>query len=151
MEREEFPQIWKKGCVDIRILLADDQQSARESVRALLEKEDDMDVVGEAADGQTAVRLARELQPDIVIMDVVMPIMNGIEATRQIVAEVPGVKIIAFSMHSRKTFVKGMLKAGASGYVLKNCMLEELTRAIRTVVSNRVYVSPAIAGIAKDR
>jgi DNA-binding NarL/FixJ family response regulator len=135
----------------IRIVLADDHRIMREGLRSLVADLPDMEVIGEAADGRTAVELARTLAPDVIIMDIGMPDLNGIEATRQIVAQVPTVKVIALSMHSDSRFVSGMLKAGASGYLLKDCAFEELARAIQTVAANRVYLSPGIAGlVVKD-
>ncbi|OGP70093.1 MAG: DNA-binding response regulator [Deltaproteobacteria bacterium RBG_13_58_19] len=134
----------------IKILLADDHQIVREGLNAILAKHPDLKVVGEAADGRTAVRLARDLAPDVVIIDIGMPDLNGIEATRQIVAEVPGVKVIALSMHADKQFVSGMLKAGAAGYLLKYCASEELLKAIQTVRANRVYLSPDLVGLVVE-
>jgi DNA-binding NarL/FixJ family response regulator len=134
----------------MKIILADDHKIVREGLMALLEKQPAMQVIAEAEDGRNAVRLARELTPDLVIMDIAMPDLNGIEATRQIVAEVPGVKVIALSMHSDKRFVTGMLKAGASGYLLKYCASEELVNAIQMVMSNRVYLSPDITGLVVE-
>ena len=133
--------------MSITILLADDHKIMREGLRSLLEKRSDMEVVAEAEDGTTTVNLARELKPDLVIMDVTMPDMNGMEATRRIIAELPRVKVIALSMHSDRRFVAGMLSAGASGYLLKDCAFEELERAIRSVLTNRTYLSPGITGI----
>ncbi|MEJ2070785.1 MAG: response regulator transcription factor [Syntrophobacterales bacterium] len=126
-----------------RILVADDHQILREGLVTLLEKAG-MTVVGEAGDGRTAVRLAKELKPDMVIIDIAMPELNGIEATRQIVEEVPGVKVIALSMLADKHFVRGMLQAGASGYLLKYCASQELVQAIRAVRNHQVYLSPGI-------
>ena len=126
-----------------RILVADDHQILREGLVTILEKAG-MTVVGEAGDGRTAVRLARELKPDMVIIDIAMPELNGIEATRQIVEEVPGVKVIALSMLADKHFVRGMLQAGASGYLLKYCASQELVQAIRAVQSHQVYLSPGV-------
>ncbi len=134
----------------IRILLADDHQILREGLAALLEKQPGFEVAGQAADGRTAVQLARELKPEIIIMDIGLPELNGIEATRQIVAEVPGVKIIALSMHGDRHFVKGMLTAGASGYLLKYSASQELLRAIEAVKAGQVYLSPEIAGIVVE-
>ncbi len=127
-----------------RIVLADDHRILREGIRSLLEKEPDMEVVGEAENGQTAVRLTQELAPDVVIMDIAMPDLNGIVAASQITAVNPNVKVLALSMHSKTQFVKKMLRAGASGYLLKECASEELTHAIKTVVAGRVYLSPEI-------
>ncbi len=131
----------------IKIILADDHKIVRQGLRTLLEKESDMQVVAEADDGRMAVRLARELSPQVVIMDVGMPDLNGIEATRQVLAESPGVKVIALSMHSDRRFVMNMLKAGASGYLLKDSAFEELASAIRMVLNNKIYLSTEIANI----
>jgi two-component system response regulator NreC len=131
----------------LRILLVDDHQIVRQGLRTLLEKELDMEVVAEAGDGRAAVRLTREVSPQVVIMDVAMPDLNGIEATRQIVTEFPHVKVIALSMHADRRFVANMLKAGASGYLLKDAAFEELAQAIRTVAANRTYLSPAVSDI----
>jgi DNA-binding NarL/FixJ family response regulator len=119
----------------------------REGLRALIEKQPDMEVVAEAENGRMAVQLARKLFPEVVVMDIGMPDLNGIEATRQILANNPKVKVIALSMHSAKRFVIEMLKAGSSGYLLKDCAFEELALAVRTVISNKVYVSPSINGM----
>lgn len=136
--------------MSIRILLADDHKIVREGLRALLEGQPDVKVVAEAEDGRTAVQLAQKLSPDVAIMDVTMPGLNGIEATRRIVAEVPGVRVIALSMHSDRRFVAEMFKAGASGYLLKDCAFEELARAINTVVANQLYLSPEIADVVVE-
>jgi DNA-binding NarL/FixJ family response regulator len=116
----------------------------REGLRTLIEKQPDMKVVATAENGRMAVQLVQELLPELVVMDIGMPDLNGIEATRQILADTPEVKVIALSMHSAKRFVVEMLKAGASGYLLKDCAFEELALAIRTVIANKVYVSPSI-------
>ena len=131
----------------IKILLADDHKIVRDGLRTLVEKEPDMEVVGEAENGRQAVRLTQELTPDVVIMDITMADLNGIEAARQIHKEIPEVKVIALSMHSDRRFVAGMLEAGASGYLLKDCAFEELTRAIKNVVSNKIYLSPGITDV----
>ncbi len=130
-----------------KIILADDHKIVRQGLRTLLEQEQDLEVVAEAEDGRMAVRLARELSPQVVIMDVSMPDLNGIEATRQVLAECPGVKVIALSMHSDRRFVMNMLKAGASGYLLKDSAFDELASAIRMVLNNKVYLSTEIANI----
>jgi two-component system response regulator NreC len=135
--------------MSVKVLVADDHQILREGLVTLLGKAG-MTVVGEAADGRTVVRLARELKPQVVIMDIAMPELNGIEATRQIVSEVPGVKIIALSMHADRHFVRGMLQAGASGYLLKHCASQELVQAIRAVQNNQVYLSPGITELVVE-
>jgi two-component system response regulator NreC len=116
----------------------------REGLRTLVEKQPDMEVVAEAENGRGAVQLAQKLLPEVVVMDIGMPDLNGIEATRQILSNNPKVKVIALSMHSAKRFVVEMLKVGASGYLLKDCAFEELALAIRTATVNKVYVSPSI-------
>jgi two-component system response regulator NreC len=131
----------------IKIILADDHQIVRHGLRSLLSSEPDMEVVGEADNGRAVVRLVQEKSPQVVIMDISMPDLNGIEATRQIIANSPGVKIIALSMHSDSLFVLNMFKAGASGYLLKDCALEELVKAVRTVLSRKIYLSPGISDI----
>jgi DNA-binding NarL/FixJ family response regulator len=134
-----------------RILLADDHQITRSGLRALLEQQPDLAVVGEADNGRLAVRMAAELKPDVIVMDINMPELNGIEATRQIRTELPHTKIIALSMHSDKRYVAGMLKAGVSGYLLKNCAFDELVAAINSVIRHQSYLSPAIADtVMKD-
>ena len=138
------------GTMNIKVILADDHQILREALRALLAKEPDITVVGEAGNGRQSVQLARTLHPDVVVMDVAMPDMNGIDATRKITSVAPGTRVIALSMHSDKRFVKEMLRAGASGYLLKDCAMEELVLAIHAVMAKKVYFSPAIAGIVAD-
>ncbi|MDH3358455.1 MAG: response regulator transcription factor [Desulfobacterales bacterium] len=137
--------------MSVKILLADDHQIIREGLRSLIEKQPGMEVVAQVENGRTAIKLTRKIKPDVIVMDINMPDMNGIDATRQIVAEFPGIKIIAFSMHSDHQFVAGALKAGVSGYLLKDSAFEELARAIRTVVANQTYLSPKIAvDVVKD-
>ncbi len=133
--------------MSIKILLADDHQITRQGLKALLEKQSDMEVIGEAEQGREAVTLTRQLSPQIVIMDVSMPDLNGMEAAKQITNERPDIKIIALSMHSDSLFVTEMLKSGASGYLLKDCAFEELVQAIRTVNSGKTYLSPSISGV----
>ena len=130
--------------MSIRILLADDHNLIRQGLRSLLEKQADIEVVGEAAEGQAALNLAKETSPDIIVMDVSMPGLNGIEATRQIVSDNPEVKVLALSMYADKRFVIGMLRAGASGYMPKDCAFEELVQGIRAIVANEMYLSPTI-------
>lgn len=131
----------------IKIILADDHQIVRHGLRSLLSAEPDMEVVGEADNGRAVVKLVQEKSPQVVIMDISMPDLNGIEATRQIMSEVPGIKVIALSMHSDSLFVLNMFKAGASGYLLKDCALEELVKAVRTVLNRKIYLSPGISDI----
>jgi DNA-binding NarL/FixJ family response regulator len=130
--------------MSIKIILADDHKILREGLKALIVKAPGMDVVAEAKDGKTAVRLVDKFSPDVTIMDISMPDLNGIEATNQIIAKNPDAKVIALSIHSDKRFVSNMLKAGAKGYLLKGCAFEELVKAIQTVLAGRVYLSPGI-------
>ena len=136
--------------MSIRILIADDHEIVREGLRSLLEKQPDMEVIAEAENGRTTVALSRKFKPDVVIMDITMPDLNGIEATRQIVTESTGVKVLALSMHSTRKLVTEMLSAGASGYLLKHSAFEELGRALHTVMGNQIYLSPKIAGVVVD-
>jgi two-component system response regulator NreC len=133
-----------------KILLADDHQIVREGLKSLLNSHEDMEVVGEARDGRSAVQMAKDLTPDVVIMDVGMPHLNGIEATRQITSREPEAKVVALSMHADRRFMGEMLKAGAKGYLLKDGAFEELATAIRSVVANKVYLSPRIANVVVD-
>ena len=133
--------------MSIRIIIADDHQIVRQGLKLLLEKESDMELVGEAQDGRITVNLVKKLLPDVVVMDVKMPELNGIEATRQILSELPAIKIIALSIYGDRRFVIDMLKAGAQGYLLKDCAFEELTHAIRLVMANKSYLSPGITEV----
>jgi two-component system, NarL family, response regulator NreC len=123
----------------IKILLADDHKIIRDGLRALLEKQDQLEVIGEAPNGQVAVELTNLLMPDVVVMDIGMPVMNGIEATVRILKDNPITKVIGLSMHSGRGFVSSMIGAGASGYLLKDCAFEELVNAIHAVFSGRIY------------
>jgi len=134
----------------IRVLLADDHQIIREGLRSLLTAQKDIEVVAEADNGRSALTFVEKIRPDIVLMDIAMPDINGIEATRQIKAANPDIRILALSMHSDQRFVGDMLRAGASGYLLKDCAGAELVQAIRTVYEGKVYLSPAIAGIVTE-
>jgi two-component system, NarL family, response regulator NreC len=129
----------------IRILLADDHGIVRKGLRLFLEQHSGMEVVGEAADGREAVRLAQECHPDIVIMDISMPSMNGIEATAQIVKNQPQIGVIMLSMHSDEGYLVRTLTAGAKGYLLKDSAETDMIRAIQAVVKGRPFFSPAIA------
>jgi DNA-binding NarL/FixJ family response regulator len=134
----------------IKVLLADDHGILRQGIRALIEKHGDIEVVGQAGNGLMAVEMTRQLHPDIVIMDVTMPVLNGIEATRQIKSELPEVKVLALSVHANREFVLDMVRAGASGYILKECVLDDLIQAINTVVAGQAYLSPQIASIVLE-
>lgn len=133
-----------------RVILADDHTIMREGLRSILEKELSVEVIAQAEDGRTAVELAKQLMPDLVIMDVSMPDMNGIEATRRIKESIPSVRIIALSMHADKRYVAEMFTAGASGYLLKHSAMDELHHAIVAVMANKKYISPDIAGVVVD-
>jgi two-component system response regulator NreC len=131
----------------IKIVLADNHPVVRRGLSLLLAGEPDMHVVGEAEDCGATIKLTQELAPDVVIMDISMPDLNGVEATRQILSHYPQVKVIALSMHSDSLFVLNMLNAGASGYLLKDCALEELVKAIRTVVTRKIYLSHSLSNL----
>jgi len=134
----------------IKIILADDHAVLRHGLSKSFQNEKDMEVIAQAKDGRSTVELARELVPDIVIMDIGMPDLNGIEATRQIKQTCPGVKVIGLSMHSSKNFIIEMFRAGASGYLLKDCEYDELVNAIRIVTNNKTYISPAISDVVVE-
>lgn len=134
----------------IKILLVDDHKIMREGLRSLLENQPGMQVIAEAVNGREAVRLARDKRPDVVIMDIDMPDLGGIEATRQMCAALPEVKVIGLSIHSEKHYVVNMLRSGASGFLSKDCPFDELTQAIKTVMTNHTYLSPKIADFMID-
>jgi two-component system, NarL family, response regulator NreC len=136
--------------MSIRILIADDHKVIREGLRALIATRDDMEVVGEAADGRQAVELAGSLQPDVVIMDVGMPELNGIEAARQIARSCPNTHLVALSINADQRFVSEMLQAGAGAYLIKTCDFEELVKAIQCVLNGRKYLSPDITSAVVD-
>lgn len=135
----------------MKILIVDDHQIIREGLHTLIDRQPDMEVVAEASDGREAINFVRQHEPQVVVMDISMADMNGIEATREIRTLFPEVKVIGLSMHTNKRFVAEMLKAGATGYLLKDCAFEELTTAIRSVQEGKMYLSPEIAsGVIKD-
>jgi DNA-binding NarL/FixJ family response regulator len=129
----------------LKILIADDHRIIREGLRALIDKENDLEVVAEAGNGKEAIQLAHAHRPDLVVMDISMPEMNGIEATRRIVAELQDIRILALSMETDRRFVVEVLKSGATGYVLKDAAFSELANAIRTVAANETYLSGRIS------
>jgi DNA-binding NarL/FixJ family response regulator len=133
-----------------KILLADDHAILREGLRAVLEREADLKVVGEAGDGREAVAMANQLCPDVVVMDVGMPGLNGVEATRQLRTQAPEVKVIALSAYADKQFVLAMLEAGARGYVVKASGSDEVLRAVRAVIQGRKYLCPEAAKAVVD-
>jgi len=128
----------------IRIAIADDHADLRHAVKDLVAEQADMEVVGMAEDGRQAVKLAQRMYPDVIVMDLTMPIMNGAEATRQILAEMPRVKVLALSIHADKHMVSQMMRAGASGYLLKDCVFEHIVEAIRTVAAGETYLYPRL-------
>ncbi len=131
----------------IRVVLADDHRMLREGIRALLERQDDIEVVGEAADGREAVRLVSQLRPDVVVMDVSMPLLNGIEATRQIRRDCPTARVLTLTVHESQDYVAQLLAAGASGYIIKRAGGDELVSAVRAVHRGEAFLHPSIAKV----
>lgn len=131
--------------MNMRVILADDHDLVRAGIRAVLQKLPGIEVIAEAVDGRAAVQLAQELAPDLVLMDIGMANLNGVDATRQILAEKEGPRVIVLSMHEDQQVITDVLKAGASGYLLKNCAARELPEAVRAVAAGKVYLSPRIA------
>jgi DNA-binding NarL/FixJ family response regulator len=132
----------------IRVLLAEDHRTVRHGFRMLLDAQPDIECVGEAGDGRVALRLAKELAPDIVLMDVTMPEMNGLKATERLCSESPGVRVVALTRHTDRGYMQQLLQAGASGYVLKQSDPSVLLQAVRAVAAGGDYLDPAIAGKA---
>ncbi len=135
----------------INTMLVDDHKIIRDGLRTLIEKEPGIEVIAEAESGMDAVTKAKDLLPHVVIMDISLPDMSGIDATRIILKENPSLKVIALSMYSDRFFVSGMFDAGASGYLLKDCAFEELVSAILTVMAGKIYVSSNIKGFSLDK
>lgn len=131
----------------LKVVIADDHRIVLEGLKVLLHSHKNIEVVGEADNGRKAVELALRLKPDVVIMDITMPDMNGIAATRDILDREPGIKVLALSMHSDKRFVSKALREGVSGYVLKECVSAELVEAVNTAASGKIYLSPQIADV----
>jgi DNA-binding NarL/FixJ family response regulator len=133
--------------MSVKVIIADDHKIMRDGLRSLLAQQKGIDIIGEAEDGRKAVKLALKLKPDIIIMDLSMPKLNGIDAISEISSSAPEVKSLALSMHKDKRFISRALKEGASGYVLKDCAFEELNVAIKTVLSGQIYLSPQLTNI----
>jgi two-component system response regulator NreC len=129
----------------IRILLADDHAVVRQGFKMILAAQSDMEIVGEAGNGREAVELAETLRPDVIVMDVAMPELNGIEATRRLGASTPHARVLALSMHKDSVYVREILRAGARGYLLKDSVAADLVSAIRAVASGEGYLSPAVS------
>src|SRR5271157_204526 len=127
----------------IRILLADDHAVVRQGFKMILDAQPDMEIVGEAANGRQAVDLAEQLRPDVVVMDVAMPELNGIEATRRLASSLPHARVVALSMHKDSVYVREILRAGARGYLLKDSVADDLVAAVRAVAGGEGYLSPA--------
>jgi DNA-binding NarL/FixJ family response regulator len=134
----------------IRILLADDHAVVRDGLRALLERQNDLAVIAEACDGRECIQLAEELSPDVVIMDVAMPKMNGIEATRRILGTKPATAVVMLSMHQDESYVLQSLKAGAKGYLLKDSPREDVLDAIRAVAAGRPFLSRQVSRMLRE-
>ncbi|MBE0597289.1 MAG: response regulator transcription factor [Desulfuromonadales bacterium] len=134
----------------IRIIFVDDHEIFHECIRHLFDQQQHMQMLAVANNGRAAVRLARELVPDVVVMDISMPGLNGIDATRRILADNPKIKVIALSMHSDRTIIQQILQAGARGYVLKDCAFDELLMAIQAVMHQNMYLSPKITSVVLD-
>jgi DNA-binding NarL/FixJ family response regulator len=136
---------------EIRVLLAEDHTLVRAGIRALLDSFDEITVVGEASDGREAARQARELQPDVILMDIAMPGLNGLEATSRIARTCPGTRVLILTMHSNEEYVVQALRAGASGYLVKEAATGELHRAISSVARGQTYLSPSISRCTVER
>jgi DNA-binding NarL/FixJ family response regulator len=134
----------------IRILLADDHAVVRQGFKMILDAQADMEIVGEAGNGRQAVELAEQLRPDVVVMDVAMPELNGIEATRRLASSVPHARVVALSMHKDSVYVREILRAGARGYLLKDSGAADLVAAIHAVASGESYLSPAVSNAVLD-
>jgi RNA polymerase sigma factor (sigma-70 family) len=132
--------------MSINVVLADDHAMFRAGLKSLLERQDDMSVVGEAVSGERAVALAQEMEPDVIVMDVGMPGLNGIEATRQLQDRAPDVRVVALTVHRDQEVVTRMLGAGAQGYLIKDCAFEELIDAVRAVAGGETYISEIVGG-----
>jgi Response regulator containing a CheY-like receiver domain and an HTH DNA-binding domain len=143
-------QAEKQKAGKLRILLAEDHEMVREGLRSLVNAQPDMEVIGEAGNGQAAIERARELGPDIIIMDVSMPHMNGLQATGKLKQDLPHIKVLALTRHTDTGFLQQLFRAGASGYVLKQSTSDELMRAVRAIAAGGNYLDPAITSKVID-
>ena len=132
------------------VLIVDDHGILRSGIELIIAQTEDMEIVGQACDGHEGIKLARELKPDVVLMDISMPGLNGIDATREILRENPDIKVLALSAHCNMLYVQDMLKAGAAGYALKDAMADELVEAIRTIADGKRYLSDKVVGIVVE-
>jgi len=131
----------------LRVFLADDHAVVREGLKALINGQAGMEVVGEAADGRTACARAREMRPDVVVMDVSMPEMNGVQATRQLRSQCPDVKVLALTVHEERSYLRDLIEAGAAGYILKRSAAEDLVHAVQVVARGDVYLDPSVTAV----
>lgn len=136
--------------MSIKVLIVDDHGILRSGVKLIIDQTEDMEIVGQACDGHEGIELARKLKPDVVLMDISMPGLNGIDATKEIVRENPDIKVLALSAYCNRRFVRDMLNAGVSGYALKDAMADELVYAIKSVHAGRRYLSEKVAKLVVD-
>ena len=134
----------------IKIILADDHRIVREGIRSLLEKSDHLEVIAEAENGREAVQMAKELNPDVILMDIAMPLLNGLEATLQIKRDCPDVKVLALTIHEDEEYIRQMLASGAMGYITKYAATDELVQAVETVFKGEMVLSPAITRLVVE-
>lgn len=133
--------------MSIKIVLADDHTILRQSLAKSFDKESDIEIVGQAKDGRSTIELVKQLLPDLVVMDIEMQDLNGIEATHRIVRDFPQVKVLGLSMHSNDKYIREMFRAGASGYLLKNCPFEELVKAVRAILRGKTFIGSSVGDL----
>ena len=133
--------------MSIKVLIADKHEIVREGLCSLVNKQPDMEIIGQADEGMKAIDLAFELKPNVIIMEISLPVLNGVDATKKIISDFPEIKVIALSMHTNLVLISDMIKAGASGYILKDCIFNDLPEAIRNVHNGGVHLSPVVIGI----
>jgi two-component system response regulator NreC len=146
MSAFQFEEAGGRKMSEICVLIAEDHKTVRTGLKMIIDAETDMKVVGEAGDGREAIRLAQELQPDVLVMDISMPELNGLVATAKLKRIAPAIKILTLTRHTDKAYLQELMQAGISGYVLKQSETEEMLRAIRVVASGGNYLDPAITG-----